>query len=388
MTRETKVGLLVGMGVILLVGIIVSDTLALRKQEQQQSAPSDFADRAQDSIQQDTNQGQPNHFSGESETARANGRYSAPSPRPVPTSEEIDAQRRQTAPTATPPTDQTAQQPRSYQAYSLERTGTGRVVNEQPAAAPQPARSSEAESASSEDDGRTITIRRVIQQELDHAGDDDPDTITHEVQRNESLYAIARHYYGNGDYWRVLKEHNADKVDDNGHVRVGAKLTIPNRAGLANTPGDSDARTLERRANDALRGGSSSERSSRARAITARSGDTLSILAAEHLGSSQRWRELLEANRDKLESATDLQAGMTLKLPDSADTDANRRGSDRDGSERRPDRYKVQPGDSLAEIAEQLLGSPERWRDLYEANEQKIKDPDVLPVGVELRIPG
>jgi LysM repeat protein len=45
-------------------------------------------------------------------------------------------------------------------------------------------------------------------------------------------------------------------------------------------------------------------------------GDTLSGLASRYLGSSGRYREIYEANRDQLRSADDVREGMTLKIPD------------------------------------------------------------------------
>ena len=44
-------------------------------------------------------------------------------------------------------------------------------------------------------------------------------------------------------------------------------------------------------------------------------GDTLSVLAGRFLGSSRRYLELYEANRDVLSSPDDLQVGMLLKIP-------------------------------------------------------------------------
>lgn len=48
-----------------------------------------------------------------------------------------------------------------------------------------------------------------------------------------------------------------------------------------------------------------------------KSGDTLSGLASRYLGSSARYRELYEANRDVLRSPDDLPDGVTIKIPES-----------------------------------------------------------------------
>lgn len=44
-------------------------------------------------------------------------------------------------------------------------------------------------------------------------------------------------------------------------------------------------------------------------------GDTLSSIAAKYLGSSARFEEIYEANRDRLRDANDLRIGQELKIP-------------------------------------------------------------------------
>lgn len=51
----------------------------------------------------------------------------------------------------------------------------------------------------------------------------------------------------------------------------------------------------------------------------------------------------------------------------------------------RDQRYVIQPGDSLASIAQQVYGDPTRWRDIARAN--NIAEPYSLSVGQRLRIP-
>lgn len=49
--------------------------------------------------------------------------------------------------------------------------------------------------------------------------------------------------------------------------------------------------------------------------------------------------------------------------------------------------YTIKKGDSLSRIAKRELGSYDRYREIYEANKNKIKNPDVLTVGTQLVIP-
>lgn len=44
-------------------------------------------------------------------------------------------------------------------------------------------------------------------------------------------------------------------------------------------------------------------------------GDTLSLLAEKHLGSSRRFMEIYEANRDKLKNPDDIRMGMLIRIP-------------------------------------------------------------------------
>ncbi len=52
-----------------------------------------------------------------------------------------------------------------------------------------------------------------------------------------------------------------------------------------------------------------------------------------------------------------------------------------------PKTYMVKAGDSLSKIAKDLLGDANRWKEIYEANKDDIKDPNVLNVGQKLVIP-
>jgi nucleoid-associated protein YgaU len=49
--------------------------------------------------------------------------------------------------------------------------------------------------------------------------------------------------------------------------------------------------------------------------------------------------------------------------------------------------YVVQPGDSLSRIAKELLGDAARWPEIFELNKDQIKDPNLIQVGQELRLP-
>ena len=49
--------------------------------------------------------------------------------------------------------------------------------------------------------------------------------------------------------------------------------------------------------------------------------------------------------------------------------------------------HKVVDGDTLADLADRYLGSKERASAIFEANRDVLSSPQVLPIGVELKIP-
>ncbi len=49
--------------------------------------------------------------------------------------------------------------------------------------------------------------------------------------------------------------------------------------------------------------------------------------------------------------------------------------------------YTVKSGDSLSRIAKHFYGDGNKWHRIYEANRDKIKNPDLIQPGQELTIP-
>jgi nucleoid-associated protein YgaU len=59
----------------------------------------------------------------------------------------------------------------------------------------------------------------------------------------------------------------------------------------------------------------------------------------------------------------------------------------RSGAEVEVRRYTVVSGDSLSKIAKREYGDAQKWRQIYEANRDQIKDPDLIYPGQVLTIP-
>jgi nucleoid-associated protein YgaU len=50
--------------------------------------------------------------------------------------------------------------------------------------------------------------------------------------------------------------------------------------------------------------------------------------------------------------------------------------------------YTVVAGDSLSKISKKIYGDANRWKEIFQANKDKIKNPDLIYPGQVLKIPG
>ncbi len=49
--------------------------------------------------------------------------------------------------------------------------------------------------------------------------------------------------------------------------------------------------------------------------------------------------------------------------------------------------YEVKKGDTLSKIAKQFYGDPSLYTKIFEANQDQLKNPDLVQIGQKLRIP-
>lgn len=154
----------------------------------------------------------------------------------------------------------------------------------------------------------------------------------HPVEEGETLYAIAKKEYGDGNLWKELAKYNASRVKGES-VRAGVTLKIPPKDVLLGKAVLAGSTSGGVRVDDVLRtpsaptgstlgspmaqlsttGGGAA--SGEAKTYTVKAGDTLGAIAKATLGSAKRWEEILAVNSDKLESPEELKIGMVLRLP-------------------------------------------------------------------------
>lgn len=372
MTRETKVGLLAGMALILLVGILVSDHLSVG-QPQPTGELIEFAGGIQDSINANDAVPAPSMrgFNHDRRPADPQPRRELRMP------EEIVAPETQTEP----------------QRVAAARTQEPAVEVETFTIAP-PAEPVAVADATPAPAVRAITneptvLEAVRRESFIPARVLVP--VSKPVRRHtaqEPLYKIAEKYYNDGNRWPIIQKANKDKVGPQGQVRAGVSLIIPyiEEASPVDAIAEQAAPTPPAATANAVP----------QRIIRVESGATLSGLAHKYLGNANRWEALLDANKDQLKRPEDLQPGMELKLPTdapaTADATANRPAAiaPREAATTTTSNaktYTVVSGDSLSAIAKKHLGNESAWYQLYEANRDVMSSADDLSVGVTLKIP-
>ncbi|MGW5817628.1 LysM peptidoglycan-binding domain-containing protein [Streptomyces noursei] len=134
--------------------------------------------------------------------------------------------------------------------------------------------------------------------------------------------------------------------------------------------------------------------------IVGATGETVWDIAEHFLGDGRRHTELRTLNPHLPQTST-LPAGTVVHLPHDARPAADRghdhaqagvstqteRTSAAGGSESTAAQYAVVPGDSLSLIAQKETGDADRWREIYRANRDEIRDPDLIYPGQHLTLP-
>jgi len=284
MTRENKLALVVGFGLVLFVGILVSDHLSAVHREQ----PADLNDRLTQRTARETgvievgpqrppmavNSAQANRRVGDS----GSGGGTATDAPVTPGSAPVDLPR----------------DPLLSNGSPVQRADGRRPEGTPPATTPVVPNN-----ANNSNDAIVLGNGRVPVTAREHV---------HVVAPGETLSAIARRHYGSATVPVVerLAAHNG--LRNPNALRVGAELRLPaaeavgvGSGGVVNT---ADRRTVAP--------------TIRFEEYTVKQGDTLSSIAERFLNSKGRWREIVEHNRDRIENPDRLIPGTRIRVPSSA----------------------------------------------------------------------
>jgi nucleoid-associated protein YgaU len=159
---------------------------------------------------------------------------------------------------------------------------------------------------------------------------------TYVVKEGDSFWSISAKQYRTGKYFRALEEYNKDRLSTSGGggkvLRPGTVIALPDESLLqsnsarkktaepaASKPSRSDPwkedSSFDSAARRDTRLAPQRDNSSPPGTYRVKEGDTLSTIALRELGTSKRWQEIFQLNRDKLTGETSLRPGMDLKMP-------------------------------------------------------------------------
>lgn len=134
----------------------------------------------------------------------------------------------------------------------------------------------------------------------------------HTVARGESLWTISEAEYGAGRHWKRIAEANATRIGDNGQIREGTRLEIPDIDGVT---APAVAETTPGVAKPGVSKPASKPESKPARTYTVRKNDTIGEISLALLGTSRRWQEIVALNKDTIKDENVVFEGQVLKIP-------------------------------------------------------------------------
>jgi nucleoid-associated protein YgaU len=119
-------------------------------------------------------------------------------------------------------------------------------------------------------------------------------------------------------------------------------------------------------------GESSNATTGEAEWYSVKSGDTLMKIAFTIYGDIDRWKDLFDWNRGTLKKASQLNVGMKLKYEAPSNSFQPKQLAHT---------YTIKPGDTLANIADEVYGRKMKYRKLQNYNKRLIKNPNRIFAG-------
>jgi nucleoid-associated protein YgaU len=95
---------------------------------------------------------------------------------------------------------------------------------------------------------------------------------------------------------------------------------------------------------------------------------------------NQIWNTIKQVDSSYSDLTADIRIDPSLPQPAATSTGG-------DASRNRSNTYTVKPGDTLSKIAKEKYGNANDYMRIFEANKDKLSDPNMIKVGQELVIP-
>jgi nucleoid-associated protein YgaU len=190
----------------------------------------------------------------------------------------------------------------------------------------------------------------------------------HDVQSGDSLFSICKQHYGNANMVDALAKFN--KIDDPSSLRTGRRLLIPTpqEMGFSAPPSTVVASNTSGQGLGTIK----SDR------VTPTGRDASSASNASSAGNTPSGLKIVQSRPVTVSPpAGNTSPLVQLKMVATPPTP-------KDAAPRVT--YTVKQGETLRMIALKVMGSKNKWNKLYDMNRDVIDDPDNLKVGTQLRI--
>ena len=333
MTRENKLAMVVGFGLLLFVGILVSDHFSTA--QRQGSANLDRPDPSR---------------------IRVARQISIAPIAGATTVQSTEVMAANTSTDVRPTSNLIAAPPQE-----VPRTTTGvRPISNVPNAAPETVIAS------------TEKIKTTKVQESE------PGVQLHPIAEGETLYSICAKEYGDGSLWKELAEYNKKALPNAAKLRKGVTLRLPpveqlrHGAVLASTAKGARVSVTPQEQDGAALHGSAN--------LNSKFNEQTPLLAAADIASVDMAPTKTGAQSGVIEVAVvntkPAVAKASTQLP-TKPTNKSAAGTT----------YVVQKGDTLGSIAKNKLGKTSRWKEIAEANGSTLSNPAALSPGMSIQLP-
>ncbi|MCA9296881.1 MAG: LysM peptidoglycan-binding domain-containing protein [Phycisphaerales bacterium] len=299
MTRENKLALVVGFGLFLFVGILISDHFSVaRAQQMADLRPADDPlnrPRHENANLIDVTPNRPTAAVVDTYTMTAQN-----DPRPTDWNREWTP-----APALRDPLATRAPQPSTIDDYGRPASSGAKVFQ-----MPDLQRSANGPVIGGPSNSPTYGApgtTGINLTQASYAPTSDPSITFHDVRANENLTTICKMYYNDANLVQQLAEYN--DLSDPDMLRANHRLRIPSRAVLlgnlaSNEPAPTAKTTATARHTPAA-----------VETYTVKRNDTLTEIAQRTMGTAKRWRELYETNPGVIKDPNRLLVGTTLRIP-------------------------------------------------------------------------
>lgn len=294
MTREIKLALILGSALVLVVGVLISDHLSgARNARIAQVEPEFLTPPAAANVIVATPEPRRNPFNLNMGPASASAAENVPM---TPTGTLVDP----TAPVSTtdavvsllPPAAESAPQlsPSEQEETLLKMAREENVplTYEPPATQDSTTTSTGLSATNAPSSGASSAGREIV------------------VREGDTLWSLAETHLGSGAQFAKLLEVNRDRVGTDGDIRVGTKLRMPGKEAPAAKPAPASKAPATAEPKPTTKPAAP-------KTYTVKKGDTLGSIAASTLGTSKRWKDLLDANPGL--KPANLAIGTQIKLP-------------------------------------------------------------------------